>query len=670
MASGERRGTGSPDLAALGRWLLGWVQADGAIHGVHGSAVTGHLPGPGDDCGHSAFAAPLAAALGTALQSLPDERGQELLGRLLDFQLRDRQDNGQYAHLGGPEGEARRDWLLPNMLVNASLCTVARVLREDLDDALRRRLGQGVAANLEACDRLYGVATSLASTGAEEYARNWARLLYMEAFQTDTWDQPTRASLAFLREHFLAPGMPDADCAGLLTSPERPAALEFADACGYALSALALAHRRYGDAACLADAQALARHLGRGSWCDRYRHRRLARHWLRTPAGDWEPCQEPMLIGGMGLTLYGLQTLYHTTGDAEIGAFLDDLDRTYACCQTPAGFFLPGSGWWGPADLIPDSAVQSHDFWYLVTRHSLKGGFWDRLFASSEVCTVLAGQHGLWLEDRQGWALRGYEGFATAALAGRKDRARNPAGEAAGGDAGPAAEPRFRRSDTCIYFMGGRQDLQLYLSEPFGYQGPAQPGHCASQAGPLLPAPWPATTTEPPVPDLLTLLGGIELFHPLTHEERRRLASRLRPRQLAPDEVLIRQGDAGDSMFILGSGQCEVLVAGQAGGERCSLAMMHPGDFAGEMSVLTGEQRSATVVARTPVQVWEVTREVLGDLLAQRPEVALGISRIVAERRLRTSAALAVPPQAVEGVAAQLIKRIGHFLGSAGKPQP
>ena len=62
-----------------------------------------------------------------------------------------------------------------------------------------------------------------------------------------------------------------------------------------------------------------------------------------------------------------------------------------------------------------------------------------------------------------------------------------------------------------------------------------------------------------------------------------------------------------------------------------------PGEFFGEMSLLTGEPRSATIVAVTDVLAHEITKENMNGLLIKRPEVADTVSRVVAERRVLNS---------------------------------
>ncbi|NJN46072.1 MAG: cyclic nucleotide-binding domain-containing protein [Candidatus Competibacteraceae bacterium] len=71
------------------------------------------------------------------------------------------------------------------------------------------------------------------------------------------------------------------------------------------------------------------------------------------------------------------------------------------------------------------------------------------------------------------------------------------------------------------------------------------------------------------------------------------------------------------------------------------MAILKPGDFVGEISLLTNDPRSATVIAATDCQVCEITKDCMEHILKHRPEVGTALSIAVAERRLRLSAALA-----------------------------
>lgn len=94
--------------------------------------------------------------------------------------------------------------------------------------------------------------------------------------------------------------------------------------------------------------------------------------------------------------------------------------------------------------------------------------------------------------------------------------------------------------------------------------------------------------------------------------------------------TLMRQGDLGSSMFSIISGKVMVSVH-EPGGEE-EVATLGSGDFVGEMSLLTGERRSATVTARSKVVALETPKAALAPILAQAPHLADKLAALVAER--------------------------------------
>jgi CRP-like cAMP-binding protein len=129
----------------------------------------------------------------------------------------------------------------------------------------------------------------------------------------------------------------------------------------------------------------------------------------------------------------------------------------------------------------------------------------------------------------------------------------------------------------------------------------------------------------------------------------------------------MQQGDHGESMFIVLQGLLEIWRT-QQNGDSSLIAKIEPGHCFGEMSLLTGEVRSATVRATTEVFTLEITRPVLEQLLSGRPELGVRISEIVAERQLSLEQARlgheeALAARTQRGLAAQLYDRMRQFIG-------
>jgi small-conductance mechanosensitive channel/CRP-like cAMP-binding protein len=127
---------------------------------------------------------------------------------------------------------------------------------------------------------------------------------------------------------------------------------------------------------------------------------------------------------------------------------------------------------------------------------------------------------------------------------------------------------------------------------------------------------------------LARCLEPIDLFAPLSAEERSELAARAREQLYGRGETIVRQGDAGRSMFIIASGRVRVVEA--SGRE---LATFEQGGYFGEMSMLTGQPRSASVQAVDDCLVVELTADSLRDVALANPDVLKRISDVVAARR-------------------------------------
>lgn len=99
-------------------------------------------------------------------------------------------------------------------------------------------------------------------------------------------------------------------------------------------------------------------------------------------------------------------------------------------------------------------------------------------------------------------------------------------------------------------------------------------------------------------------------------------------------ERIIEQGAEGRSMFILVHGEADVQV--EVNGAAKTVAHLEEGDYCGEMSLLTGENRSATVLATADCETWEVGKEVLASILADNQLLVERLSDLLAKRRMET----------------------------------
>lgn len=135
------------------------------------------------------------------------------------------------------------------------------------------------------------------------------------------------------------------------------------------------------------------------------------------------------------------------------------------------------------------------------------------------------------------------------------------------------------------------------------------------------------------VSNLVSFLENIDLFEPLEPHEIEQLALSIRERLVTTEEAVVRQGDAGDSLFILREGLLDVVVSQAASQPPVTVNQMRPGSFFGEVSLMTGEPRTATVVPSVDSVVLELPRLALLPLLQARPELAERFSETL-ERRV------------------------------------
>jgi CRP/FNR family cyclic AMP-dependent transcriptional regulator len=131
-------------------------------------------------------------------------------------------------------------------------------------------------------------------------------------------------------------------------------------------------------------------------------------------------------------------------------------------------------------------------------------------------------------------------------------------------------------------------------------------------------------------------LRRIPMFGELRSAEFEEVVALARPRRFKPREVVIRQGERGDSVFIIQVGYLKVFVSG-ANGTLTMLGVMGPGEVFGELSLLDGGPRSATVMAMTQGETLVIDRAAFLKLVEDRPRVAIGIMDLLARRLRRMS---------------------------------
>src|SRR5213075_13050 len=134
------------------------------------------------------------------------------------------------------------------------------------------------------------------------------------------------------------------------------------------------------------------------------------------------------------------------------------------------------------------------------------------------------------------------------------------------------------------------------------------------------------------IEQLVHFLKNVKLFAELSPDSLAKLGACLKTAEFPPAEVIVREGAPGVSMYIIKSGLVEVRKKDPATGIDFLVAQLSEGAAVGEMSLLTGKPRSATVSTVQPTVVFTLTRADFRNLLTQHPEISLGLARILAER--------------------------------------
>lgn len=153
----------------------------------------------------------------------------------------------------------------------------------------------------------------------------------------------------------------------------------------------------------------------------------------------------------------------------------------------------------------------------------------------------------------------------------------------------------------------------------------------------------------------------VPILNPLPAEARNLLAKHMRIDGYGDGEDIVRQGDSGDSLYIIHKGECDVFVAvGDKGPEK--VANLKPPAFFGEMSLLTGEPRSATVRAKGDTTVFSIDKELFRDILVAHPETSQVLAEALAKRQADTAGITGKLLEEQEKQATRILNRIRAFF--------
>ena len=129
--------------------------------------------------------------------------------------------------------------------------------------------------------------------------------------------------------------------------------------------------------------------------------------------------------------------------------------------------------------------------------------------------------------------------------------------------------------------------------------------------------------------ETLVALAGVPLFADLPRKHLQRVAKEADELTFSPGEAIVEEGNLGETLFVVLEGHAKVVRGGRKVGQ------VLPGDFFGELSLIDGGPRSASVIAETPMRVLRVFRRTLTALWKDDPKLAIrvldGVTRRVRE---------------------------------------
>ena len=162
----------------------------------------------------------------------------------------------------------------------------------------------------------------------------------------------------------------------------------------------------------------------------------------------------------------------------------------------------------------------------------------------------------------------------------------------------------------------------------------------------------------------LEALASVPPFAALSEDDRADIAERLQYAPFARGDVITKQGNKAHWLYILAFGEAEVLYE-PTGGTPQVIGTLHSGQFFGEMALLTGDARAATVIAKTDVECYRLDRASFQELLAGKVQIAEEIQRVMGGRRgdLDSAREAFTGAEPVADAEVRLVSKIRRFFG-------
>ncbi len=168
--------------------------------------------------------------------------------------------------------------------------------------------------------------------------------------------------------------------------------------------------------------------------------------------------------------------------------------------------------------------------------------------------------------------------------------------------------------------------------------------------------------------ELADAIRNIPLFSGLTREDIAKVLGKLEEKSFDAGTTIVSQGDKGDAFYLIESGAVQVVLEG-AGGRKENIAVLGQQDWFGEMALLSGEPRSATIIAINDLLVWRLSREAWEELIEKHPTWLLHFCATLSKRLARADQQFSTGKEAFNSLAEEFYSsrsaQLQHFFRRA-----
>ncbi len=158
--------------------------------------------------------------------------------------------------------------------------------------------------------------------------------------------------------------------------------------------------------------------------------------------------------------------------------------------------------------------------------------------------------------------------------------------------------------------------------------------------------------------DEIRLLSAIDLFSGLDRVALAQLAAHLEEVRASAGATIVSQGESSDGLYVIASGELSAIVRTVDGRGEATVNRLSPGDYFGEMALLTGSPRSASVRTSTDAVLLRLDQTAFKNLLQERPGIGSGIIRTLSERLRQSDSARVASDAALESMLACFLESL------------